>query len=66
MLLIVMSRIPFKNNPRDSTEDHQILHNSYQNIRTLDSSVVLLLDCGLDDRRIQGRHQARTRDYSHL
>jgi hypothetical protein len=61
-----MTRIPFKNKHSDSTEDYQILHTSYPNIRILDSSVVFLLDSGLDDQGIQVRHQARIRDYSLL
>jgi len=66
LLLFVMTRIPFKNNHGDGTEEYQILHTSYQNIRTLDSSLVLLLDFGLKERGIQDRHQARIRNYSLL
>jgi len=64
LLLIVMTRILSKNNHSDGTEDYRILHTSYQNIRILDSSLVLLFDGGLDDRGIQDRYQARIRDYS--
>jgi hypothetical protein len=66
LLLIVITSIPFKNNHGDGTEDYQILHTSYQNIRIFDSSMVLLLDCGLDGRGFQDRYQARIRDYSLL
>jgi hypothetical protein len=63
LLLIVMTSIPFKNNHGDSIGDYQILHTSYQYISILDSSLVLLLNCGLDDRGIQDRYQARIKDY---
>jgi hypothetical protein len=66
LLLIVITRIPFNNNHGNGTEDYQLLQTSYQNIRILDSSLVLLLDCELDDRGIQDRYQARIRNYSLL
>jgi len=61
LLLIVTKRTLFKNKHGDSA-DYQILHTSYQNFRILDSSLVLLLDCGLNDRGIQGRYQARIKE----